>query len=171
MHDRLPTKNNLLHRGIIQAEAIRCVAGCGHGESASHLFLHCDIFGSLWQHIKSWIGVSRVDPHSLRHHFIQFTHYIGDSKTRRSFLQLIWLLCVWLVWNERNNILINNIQTPIIELIDKVKYNSYWWLKANNVTFVYGSQRLFGPFAMLGYRLTFDIVIIWLTDCILGWSF
>jgi len=69
------------------------------------------------------------------------THYIGCLKTRRSFLQLIWLMGVWLVRNEHNNELFNNIQTPIIELMDKVKYNFYWWLKANNTTFVYGSQR------------------------------
>jgi len=27
-----------------------------------------------------------------------------------------------------------------MELLDKVKYNSFWWLKANNATFVYDSQ-------------------------------
>jgi hypothetical protein len=83
LRDRLPTKNNLLWRCIIQAAAIRCVAGCGLDELASHLFLHCG------QHIKTWIGVLGVDPHNLRDHFIQFTHYIGHSKTHHSFLQLI----------------------------------------------------------------------------------
>jgi len=77
MHDRLPTKVNLLNRNIISAEASLCVAGCGQAESASHLSLHCDMSGSLWQHVRSWIGVSGVDPHSLRDHFIQFTHYLG----------------------------------------------------------------------------------------------
>jgi len=99
------------------------------------------MFGSLCQHIRSWIDVSIVDPYNLRDHFIQFTHYLGGLKARQSFLQLIWLLCIWLVWNDRNNRLFNNIQTHIIELMDKVKYNYYWWLKTNNIAFVYGSQR------------------------------
>lgn len=47
LRDMLPKKDNLLNRGIISVEAIFCVAGCGHGESASHLFLHCDMFDSL----------------------------------------------------------------------------------------------------------------------------
>lgn len=130
------------------------LSGVWRGASTTNqhlMFLHCDMFGSLWQHTMSWIDVSGVDPHSLRDHLIQFTHYTCDSKTRRSFLQLIWILCVWLVWNEHNNMLFNNIQTPIKELMGKIKYNSYWWLKANNTTFVYGSQRWWSdPLLCLG---------------------
>lgn len=74
--------------------------------------------------------------------FFQFIHYIGDSKIRWSFLQLLWLMCVWLIWNERNNRIFNNVETPIKEIMGKVKYNSYCWLKANKANFVYGSQRL-----------------------------
>jgi len=77
---------------------------------------------------------------SLRAHFFQFTNYLGGLRARRSFLQLLWLLCVWLVWNERNNRLFNNYHTSITEIMDKVKFHSYQWLKANNVTFVYGCQ-------------------------------
>jgi hypothetical protein len=47
LRDRLPTKINLLTRGIISADDISCVAGCRHVEDAQHLFLHCDTFGSL----------------------------------------------------------------------------------------------------------------------------
>jgi hypothetical protein len=105
-----------------------------------HLFLHGNVFGSLWQHIRSWIGVSGVDPLTIREHFIQFINYTGYSKKRMYFLQLIWLLGVWLIWNERNNRHFNTVETPIFQLLDKVKFHSYWWLKANNVSFVYGSQ-------------------------------
>jgi len=43
------------------------------------------------------------------------------------------------VWNERNNRLFNNIETSIEQLLDKAKFHSLWWLKANKTTFVYGS--------------------------------
>jgi hypothetical protein len=56
----------------------------------------------------------------------------------RSFMQLVWLLCAWIIWNDRNQILINNIESFIDQLLDKVKYYSFWWLKASNVIFVYG---------------------------------
>jgi hypothetical protein len=81
LRDRLPTKTNLLRRGIIQPVTIRCVAGCEFDESAPHLFLHCDIFGSLWQHIRTWIDVSGVEPYNIHDHFIQFTNSIGTWRT------------------------------------------------------------------------------------------
>jgi len=78
-----PIQNDLLNRDIISAEASLCIAGCGQDESASHLFLHCDIFGSLWQHVRSWIGVSGADPQSLHAHFFQvyslLTWFEGSS--------------------------------------------------------------------------------------------
>jgi hypothetical protein len=75
-------------------------AGCGQVESAQHLFIHCDHFGTIWQQVRHWIGVAGVDNHILRAHLFQFTNYLGGTRTRRSFLQFLWLLCVWLVWNE-----------------------------------------------------------------------
>jgi hypothetical protein len=33
-------------------------------------------------------------------------------RARRSFLQLIWLACVWIIWNERNHRLFNNAASP-----------------------------------------------------------
>jgi len=35
--------------------------------------------------------------------------------------QLIWLLCTWIVCNERNNRLFNNTITIVPRLLDKVK--------------------------------------------------
>jgi len=103
LRDRLPTKIDLLNCGIISATNTYCSAGCGQLESAHHLFIHCDHFGIIWQQVRFWIGVAGVVHHSLRAHFVQFTNYLSGTRARRSFIQLMWLLCVWLVWNECNN--------------------------------------------------------------------
>ena len=151
LKDRLPTKINLQRRGIAQVTDTMCVSGCGKEESATHLFLYCPVFGAIWQHIRSWIGVSGVDTDNVNDHLLQFIHYSGTSKACRSFLQLLWLLCFWLVWNERNNRLFTNTETSIEQLLDKAKYHSLWWLKANNITFVYGTQTWWSnPFYCLG---------------------
>lgn len=68
--DRLPTKINLLNHGIISATDTSCSAGCGQVKSAQHLFLHCVTFGTLWQQVRFWIGVSGVDHHSLFAHSV-----------------------------------------------------------------------------------------------------
>jgi len=72
--------------------------------------------------------------------FLQFTYFTDGAKSRRSFMQLIWLLSAWVVWNEQNNRLFNNVVTPIPRLLDKVKMLSLGWLKAKKATFVFGTQ-------------------------------
>ncbi|GAU31199.1 hypothetical protein TSUD_210560 [Trifolium subterraneum] len=97
LRDRLPSKSNLITRGILPPAAYYCVSRCGVAESAQHLFILCSTFGSLWTLVSSWIDISAVDPISIRDHFVQFTHSAGGSRARRSFLQLIWLASVWVV--------------------------------------------------------------------------
>jgi len=89
--DRLPTKENLVVRGIIPHEAQLCVIGCGGVETTQHLFLFCNIFSSLWNLVRSWISFSSLDLQHISAHFVYST---GGFKARRSFLQLIWLSCV-----------------------------------------------------------------------------
>ncbi|KAK2419896.1 hypothetical protein QL285_030707 [Trifolium repens] len=47
LRDRLPTKANLVARGIISLDAHSCVSSCSDIESAHHLFLTCSFSGSL----------------------------------------------------------------------------------------------------------------------------
>ncbi|MCI43347.1 70 kDa peptidyl-prolyl isomerase, partial [Trifolium medium] len=53
LRDRLPTKVNLVTRGIITPPDHHCVSGCGGVESTHHLFLSCSYFGSLWSLVRS----------------------------------------------------------------------------------------------------------------------
>ncbi|CAJ2637040.1 unnamed protein product [Trifolium pratense] len=122
LRDRLPTRANLVSRGVLPPTAATCVFGCGSAESAHHLFLSCSIAGSLWDLVRAWIGISLVDSTSLRDHFVQFTASSGGSRARRSFLQLVWLACVWVLWTERNHRLW--LKTTNITLA--LNYHSWW---------------------------------------------
>ncbi|XP_024626758.1 uncharacterized protein [Medicago truncatula] len=77
LKDKLPTRSNLQRRGILAAANTTCLSGCGLEETASHIFLYCEVFGSLWQHIRSWIGMSGAHPQNISEHFLQFTHSTG----------------------------------------------------------------------------------------------
>jgi len=50
--------------------------------------------------------------------------------------------------SEKNVIIefFNNIITPIEELVEKVKFHSYWWLRANNVAVALFGYRLMSAF-------------------------
>ncbi|XP_039688673.1 uncharacterized protein [Medicago truncatula] len=117
LHDRLPTKVNLVQRRVLDTEASMCVSDCGMSETAQHLFLTCDAFSSLWPLVRHWLGIIGVDTNVLLDHFFQFVNLTGGGKATRDFLQLIWLLCVWVLWNERNNRLFNNVVTSIPRLV------------------------------------------------------
>ncbi|CAJ2673841.1 unnamed protein product [Trifolium pratense] len=134
LRDRLPTKSNLVTRGILSSPAQLCVAGCGEVESAHHLFISCSFFGSLWALVCTWIDIPLTDSSTVRDHFAHFTSSGGGSRTRRSFLQLIWLVSVWVIWTERNHRLFRGSTSTSIQLLDKIKLFSYRWLKSKNVT-------------------------------------
>ncbi|XP_045810731.1 uncharacterized protein LOC123905140 [Trifolium pratense] len=134
LRDRLPTKANLANRGILSTEAHLCVSGCGEVESAQHLFLFCSSFGSLWSLVSSWIGSSLVTAQTLPDHFVQFTDSAGGSRARRSFMQLVWLASVWVVWTERNHRLFTGSANSVHHMLDKIKTFSYRWLKATSST-------------------------------------
>jgi len=112
------------------------VSGCGLVEDVSHLFLSCSCFGALWPLLRSWIGFDSVDHCHISNHFAKFTFYTGGLKWR-SFLQLVWLLKVWVLWNERNNRHFKQKENSIAQLLNKVKYHSLWWLKAKKVVFMF----------------------------------
>ncbi|GAU46970.1 hypothetical protein TSUD_143120 [Trifolium subterraneum] len=136
LRDKLLTKENLVARGIITPDAQYCVSGCGGVESAQHLFLSCQVFSSLWSVVRFWIGFLSADAHHLSDHLVQFTFSSSGSRARRSFLQLIWIACVWVVWTERNQRLFRNSECPLPQLLNKVKLFSYMWLKTTNCNLV-----------------------------------
>jgi len=101
--------------------------------------------------VRSWLGISGPDPLHVSDHFFQFTHSAGGVRARRSFMQLVWLLYAWIIWNDRNDRLFNNTTSSIDQLLDKVKRLSLWWLKVSNVVFVFGFYLWWSnPMACLG---------------------
>jgi len=138
--NRWLTKDNLMRRGVITNDNQLCISGCGQQETIDHLIIHCNIFGDLWKLIKSWVGVYSVDPHQVTDHFNQFIYSSGGYAPCRSFLHLIWLCCIWVIWNERNQRLFAKKANTMVQLLEKVKMYSLRWLKAKNVCFPFGYQ-------------------------------
>jgi len=137
-HNRWPTKDNLVRQGVINNDNLLCVSGCGHNETLEHIIIHCPIFGNLWQLVKSWLGVYSMDPQHVTDHFNQFVLSSGGYAPHLSFLHLIWLWCIWVPWNERNQRLFVNKANTTMHLLEKVKITSLRWLKAKNVCFPFG---------------------------------
>jgi len=82
----------------------------------------------------------RVKSHVISDHVLQFIHYAVAWNHGVRFFHRIWLLCVWVLWNDRNDKLFRNKQSSLPHLLDKVKLYSLWWLKTSNVVFSFGTH-------------------------------
>jgi hypothetical protein len=136
LRNRLPTKDNLVRRQVVQTTDTTYITGCGGLETATHLFLHSDIFNSLWCYVWQWLHISSVPPGDIRQHFIQFTSMAGLPRFTHSFMKIIWFASVWVLWKEMNNRVFQNTVSPSV-LVEHVKLNSFLWLKSKQVNFCY----------------------------------
>jgi len=126
------------------------------------------LFGALWPLVQSWLGVEGVESKVISDHFFQFIHYAGGLKSRRSFFHLIWLRCVWVLWNDRNDKLLRNKQSSLPQMLDKVKSYSLWWLKASNAVFSFGTHNWWSnPLLCMGIDWLFCIcdLTVFFRDC------
>jgi hypothetical protein len=121
----------------IQKDAQSCVSGCGVIESADHLFLHCDVFGQVWQLVHLWLGVSSVNPLTISDHYLQFGISLGIAKSRCSFMYLIWFASTWVIWKERNARIFCAKENIPSQLLENIKLLSFSSFKAYYVTSYY----------------------------------
>ncbi|KAL2951717.1 hypothetical protein AAZX31_19G069200 [Glycine max] len=87
--DRLPTKDNLVRRNVIDHNADLLCCFCHlHGETAQHIFLTCPMIWQLWLQCHSWMlpSMSTILSASLESHFNQFSG-LGRSKSATEFGQ------------------------------------------------------------------------------------
>jgi hypothetical protein len=124
LRNRLPTRDNLVRHHIIAQNGHFRVTGCGEVETAQYLLFTCPIFAPLWGLVRSWVSISPADPFLVHDQFVQFIHSAGDSRARHSFLQLLWLCIIWVVWHERNSRIFKAKESPVHQLLDKVKSHS-----------------------------------------------
>jgi hypothetical protein len=132
LRNRLPIKVNLVARGIINLEAHSCVSGCGIAKSAQHLFISCRFFASPL--VRSWIGFLLVDLHTLCHiifisvHICQ-VHYELDDLSCSFFGSYAFGLF-------GTNVITGYSEISLPQLMDKVKFHSYRWLKTTDINLV-----------------------------------
>ena len=103
-------------------------------ESTVHLFLRCDIFGSLWHLIYQWVSISFIPPALVADHFHQFGQLAGLPRFAHSYFQLIWHTSVWVIWKERNDMIFQHKARDLTQLLDYVKLMSFLWLKVKLLT-------------------------------------
>jgi hypothetical protein len=108
-------------------ESSLCVLCGEEQETATHLFLYCEIAQLIWMEIFYWLKVHFGLPQSL-FSLLNCLLCVGDPKARKGRL-MICCAVIWTIWKFRNAVLFDNGAGTITELVEGVKLNSWkWWL-------------------------------------------
>jgi hypothetical protein len=127
LYDCLPTKDNLLRRGVLQhGSGDNCVLCDLHPESAKHLFLHSLTAHRVWYEIFYWLGVVIVMTPNLMSLFDCFSDAAKNKRLRKGF-RLVWHTAVWCLWRARNDAIFNGIKKGPIEIVEDIKVLSWKW--------------------------------------------
>jgi hypothetical protein len=84
-YDRLPTKDNLISRGVLHQsqDGGNCVWYDHSPESANHLFLFCNMSHLVWYEIFKWLGVVVIMPSNVMTLFACFIDSARNMKLRK----------------------------------------------------------------------------------------
>jgi hypothetical protein len=127
LYDRLPTKDNLMARGVLQQNLVGSCVWCGHYlESSKYLFLHCNKTIRVWYAVCKWLGVVIVMPPDIMTLFDYFCGSVRNKKAKNGFL-LIWHTVLWSLWKARNDEIFNRVTKEPLEVVEEIKVLSWRW--------------------------------------------
>jgi hypothetical protein len=122
--DRIPTKENLVRRGILLNEAAGCDLCDGVSETSKHLFLHCRFTAAVWYEVCRWLGLILVIPPEVVMLYGQLMTCGPNKKIRRGY-SIVWMAFNWVIWNIGNDRIFNNKVGTVEEAVDSVKRLSW----------------------------------------------
>ncbi|GAU13302.1 hypothetical protein TSUD_42560 [Trifolium subterraneum] len=77
-----------------------------------------------------WLRAGELNAHS-----IQFSGLGSNQKASFIGLTVIWVATLYVIWRDRNNRLFKSVLDPIEKLAEKVKLQTFWWLKSRYIYF------------------------------------
>ncbi|CAJ2637211.1 unnamed protein product [Trifolium pratense] len=134
LHNRIPTRSNLVFRNIIQAGADSSCVFCDEElESTSHLFIYCEFARRVWTEIFDWLDV----PFSLPHNLFSIFNCLmstGVQKLQKGIVMFCNFV-VWHIWKCINSIIFDTGTGVVAELVEGVKITSWkWWMAYSKVS-------------------------------------
>jgi hypothetical protein len=134
---RLPTKENLIRRGIMLNSSALCVGGCGNPETEEHLFFNCPMLGSVWRKIVNWLGVPLVLPEGGYIHLNTLKNMVPCNIKIRDKIAVIWFSTISSIWRTRNDMIFNHTGYDWEKLFEEIKIRSWRILRARSKGFSY----------------------------------
>jgi hypothetical protein len=128
--NRLPTRRNLVVRGLLDSGASPACVWCPLvEENESHLFFSCPLAVEVWTMVMAWLGLVTAVPGNAFHSFESFGVPFRTN-TRIKGLILIWQTVVWSIWLARNALIFEGVKKEGHEIVDAIKHRSLQWFIA-----------------------------------------
>lgn len=139
IQDRIPTKCNLIRRGInLNGGNTNCVFCIRGEEESDHLFCRCSFTYQVWMNILRWLGFESALNGNLQSHLLHFSGIIPKRKSKKNpDLAAIWLFTTWVIWSLRNRVVFTSGSMSVQEVVDMIKVKTWCWTKAKSKAFTY----------------------------------
>ncbi|XP_058776563.1 uncharacterized protein LOC131650876 [Vicia villosa] len=125
--DRLPTRDQLLNRGVVTVTCPDCVMCGSFLESSSHLFFYCQEVKVIWKHVFFWIGSPKEFTEEEMPCFEVIQEKVNCSK-RRILINFVWLATIWSIWLMRNAIIFKGEVFCFDVICSNIVFLSWRWL-------------------------------------------
>lgn len=125
--DRIPTKDNLLRRKVLSAEAnLTCIFCNSARETTEHLFFVCPCVSLIWSRCYKWLGLDTVLPSNCHLHLLQ--HDLVFLSAKQNLLwKAIWSIVIWTLWNCRNNVIFRDEEVEVEKMLELIQLRSWNW--------------------------------------------
>ncbi|GJV38241.1 RNA-directed DNA polymerase, eukaryota [Tanacetum coccineum] len=123
--DRLPTRVNLIHRGIY-VSYLSCPICSSHSEDTSHLLFSCTMAADVTRLVCHWWDLV-WSPLSSYSEWLSWFNSIRLESNLKSMLEGVFFVTWWCLWNFRNRLLFA-AQKPRKDMIfDDIVARSFSW--------------------------------------------
>ncbi|GKV14964.1 hypothetical protein SLEP1_g25762 [Rubroshorea leprosula] len=130
--NRLPTKSNLLKRGlgVIMGDG-NCNLCQEEEEDETHLFLKCKNVRWIWKECARLWGINIEIQEDCWKTFEHPGAWTKNTRVRKGW-DCTWSAIVWSIWLMRNRRIFQNQEMDSGKLLDLVQIRSFLWFKAKN---------------------------------------
>ncbi|GKV30357.1 hypothetical protein SLEP1_g39174 [Rubroshorea leprosula] len=129
IQDKIPTRGNLLRRGVIQDPAeSKCVFCKVEEEDSAHLYIHCKLAYNLWSACNKWWGLCTVLDRDCWGVFEQHSFLLKREAVKEGW-ECIWFAMVWTIWLARNEQILTGKAQKEGRLFELIQLRAFHWLK------------------------------------------
>lgn len=119
--NRLPTRDTIVRRGVVDAATDSCCVGCfEEEENVFHLYFECAKSRDVCTRILCWLDALIFPCNDSAKHFLAFDQQLNGSRLKR-LKHLVWTATMWVIWHVRNKTLLEGAIFNINSIVTHVK--------------------------------------------------